>query len=97
MQSDPWIAWTRTQLGPEERELLVAALTSEQSAQLSEHDWVWVERIGVLWNEPGGALRRARFTHGAYFETRRGEFYVDSEGSARALRDRDEARPVKAA
>jgi hypothetical protein len=62
-----------------------------------EHDYVWVERVGVLWNPPDGDLRRARFTHGTHFQTQRGEFYIDSEGSARELSDRDGAKPAKAA
>jgi hypothetical protein len=70
---------------------------SEQSAHLREHDWGWAEGVGVLWIAPGGDLRRARFTHGTYFETGHGEFYIDSAGSARALPTRDGVRPAKAA
>jgi hypothetical protein len=82
------IEWTRTRLQPQERQELLAALTSEQKAQLLEHDYVWVEGVGVLWNPPDGELlRRARFTHGTHFQTQRGEFYIDSEGSARELSD----------
>jgi hypothetical protein len=73
------------------------ALSSQQKAHLLEHDYAWVKGIGVLWNPPGGALRRARFTHGTHFRTQRGEFYIDSEGSARELPDRDGAKPAKAA
>jgi hypothetical protein len=62
----------------------LAALTSEQKARLLEHDYVFVEGIGVVWRPPdGGWERRARFTHGTHFETARGEFYIDSEGSVR--------------
>jgi hypothetical protein len=62
----------------------LAALTPEQKAHLLDHDYVWVEGVGVLWNDPDGDLRqRARFTHGTYFRTRRGEFYIDSEGGVR--------------
>jgi hypothetical protein len=78
-----WIEWTRTRLEPHEREDLLTALTSEQTEQLYEHDYVWVKGIGVLWKPPEGALRRARFTHGTLFRTERGEFHIDSEGSVR--------------
>ena len=85
MRETQRIEWTRTRLQPQEREELLAALTSEQKAQLLEHDYVWVEGVGVLWNPPDGDLRRARFTHGTHFQTQRGEIYIDSEGSAREL------------
>jgi hypothetical protein len=76
--------WVRTRLLPRERDELTAALTSAQSAQLLEHDYVWIPGKGVLWKAPEGDLRRARFTHGIHFRTQRGEFYIDSEGNARA-------------
>jgi len=79
------INWTDTRLQPREREDLLTALTSEQKAHLLEHDYVWAEGAGVLWRRPDGALQRARFTHGAHFRTQSGEFYIDSEGSAREL------------
>ena len=72
-------------LSPLERQTLLGALTPEQKAQLEERDYVWVAGTGVLWNPPEGALRRARFTHGTHFRTQRGEFYIDSEGTAQAL------------
>jgi hypothetical protein len=50
MRESQWIKWTRTRLQPQEREELLAALTSEQKAHLLEHDYVWAEGIGVLWN-----------------------------------------------
>ena len=80
-----WIEWTRTRLRPQERDDLLTALTSEQKAHLLEHDYVWVEGIGVLWNSADGDLRRRRFTHGTHFQTHRGEFYIGSEGSVREL------------
>ena len=80
-----WIEWTRTVLGPREREDLSSALTREQSAHLREHDYVWVEGAGVVWRPESGGLERARFTHGVHFRTRRGEFYVDAEGGVREL------------
>ena len=88
-----WIEWTRTRLQPQERQELLAALTSEQKAHLLERDHVWVEGVGVLWNPPDGDLRRARFTHGTHFQTQRGEFYIDSEGSARELSNHRFDRP----
>ena len=100
MRENQWIEWTRTRLQPQERhELLTAltALTSQQKAHLLEHDYVWVEGVGVLWNPPDGDLRRARFTHGTHFQTQRGEFYIDSEGSARERPSRSGDQPAKAA
>ncbi len=86
MRGSQWIDWARTRLQPREREELLAALTPEQKAQLLEHDYVWVEGVGVLWNPPENELLRlARFTHGAHFQTQRGEFCIDSEGIAREL------------
>jgi len=97
MREDQWIEWTRTTLRPHEREGLLAALTPEQQAQLLEHDYVWVARVGVIWKPVDGGLRRARFTHGTHFRTQRGEFYIDSEGRASELPDRDETKQEKAA
>ena len=98
MREAGWIEWTRTVLESREREELLAALTAEQNAHLLEHDYVWVEGVGVLWNPPDGELlRRARFTHGTHFQTQRGEFYIDSEGSARERPSRSGDQPVKAA
>ena len=65
MRENQWIEWTRTRLQPQERHELLTALTSQQKAHLLEHDYVWVEGVGVLWKPPDGdLLRRARFTHG---------------------------------
>jgi hypothetical protein len=77
--------WTQTHLLPRERDELSAALTPVQRAHLLSQDYVWVPGSGVLWKQPDGVLRRARFTHGTHFQTQRGEFYMDSEGSAHAL------------
>ena len=88
LRENHWIEWSRTRLPPQDREALSTALTPEQKAHLLEHDYVWVKGVGVLWNPPqGDPLRRARFTHGTHFQTRRGEFYIDSEGSACQLAD----------
>ena len=97
MRETQWIEWTRTRLQPQERHELLTALTSQQKAHLLEHDYVWVEGVGVFWNSPDGDLRRARFTHGTHFRTPRGEFYIDSEGSARERSSRSGDQPVKAA
>jgi hypothetical protein len=97
MRETRWIEWTRTTLLAHERENLLAALTPEQNAQLHGHDYVWVEGVGVLWKPVDGALRRARFTHGTYFRTQRGEFYIDSEGRTRELPGRVGEQPAKAA
>jgi hypothetical protein len=97
MRETQWIEWTRTRLQPREREELLTALGPEQKAHWAEHDYVWVKGIGVLWNPPDGALRRARFTHGAHFQTQRGEFYVDSEGSAHELSNQRIDAPAPAA
>jgi hypothetical protein len=86
MRETQWIEWTRTRLLPPERQQLLMALTSEQKDHLLEHDYVRVEGTGVLWiPSDGDLLRRARFTHGTYFQTQRGEFYIDSEGNTREL------------
>jgi len=94
---DQWIEWTRTKLQPRERRDQLTALGPEQRAQLLEHDYVWVEGVGVLWRPPDGALRRARFTHGTHLRTRRAEFYVDSEGNARELSNHGFDHPGSAA
>lgn len=88
MYEGQWIEWARTQLSPAEGEGLLNMFTPAQKAHLLEHDYVWVEGIGVTWKHPDGNLRRARFTHGAHIRTERGELYVDSEGAARSLSDR---------
>ncbi len=83
MREIQWLEWTRARLRSRESEELVNALTPEQKARLLEHHYVSVKGIGVLWRPVAGVLRRARFTHGTRFRTQRGEFYVDSDGSAR--------------
>jgi hypothetical protein len=76
---------TPTELEILEREKLLGSLSPEQARRLLENDWVWAKQEGVIWKPPGGGLRRTRFTHGAYFATKRGAFRIDSEGSVRAL------------
>jgi hypothetical protein len=97
MRETQQIEWTRTRLQPREREELLTALTTEQKTYLLDHDYVWVEGVGVLWKPADGALRRARFTHGTHFQTQRGEFYIDSEGSVREFSDRCIDPPASAA
>jgi hypothetical protein len=81
MRESQWIEGTRTRLEPKEREELLTALTPQQKPYLLEHDYVFVEGVGVLWKPPhGDPLRRASFTHGAHFETQYGGFYIDSRG-----------------
>ena len=75
----------------------MTALTSEQQEHLLGHNYVWVKGVGVLWKPPAGALRRARFTHGDYFRTQRGEFYMDSGGNARELSNHSVDHPASAA
>jgi hypothetical protein len=79
-----WVEWARTTLRPEERATLWTALTSQQQERLHTGGHVWAKELGVLWNDPSGNLRRARYTHGMHFETARGRFYIDSEGNALA-------------
>jgi hypothetical protein len=64
-------------------DLVVADRCAE--GQLLEDDYVWVKEIGVLWHAVDGSLRRARFTHGAYFSTEQGQSHVDSGGNTRRL------------
>jgi hypothetical protein len=78
-----WVRWNRSELEQEEREKLLGGLTPEQSRRLLENDFVWVDRVGVIWRPPSGGLRRQRFTHSADFATRHGSFRVDSEGALR--------------
>ncbi len=97
MREAQWIEWSRTTLQQQEHEDLLAALTSEQKAHLLKHDYVWVAGVGVLWKSVDGDLRRARFTHGTHFRTRRGAYYIDSEGCATEVTDREGAQRVKVA
>ena len=86
MRQAQWIQWTRTRVTPGEWAELSADLTSEQSAHLVEHGYVFVEGVGVLWRPPhGGSPRRARFTHGTHFETALGQFYIEVGGRVREL------------
>jgi hypothetical protein len=76
-----WTQWVRTELTPEERDRVQAALTVEQRVQLQRDDHAWIKHVGILWKPISGPLRRARFTHGFGFHTASGEFYVDSQGT----------------
>ena len=88
-----WVRWNRSELDREERVKLLGGLTSEQSRRLLENDYVWVDRVGVIWRPPAGGLRRQRFTHIADFATRDGSFRVDSEGCVRESRAEREISP----
>jgi len=89
-----WIRWNRTELEPAEREALLGGLTPPQQRSLLHNDYAWMGRSGVLWQPPTGGLRRARFTRGAQFETKRGAFRVDAEGSVREEIARREPRRI---
>ncbi len=49
--------------------------------------YAWRRELGVVWMDPKGQWRRQQFTHGAYFKTPRGLFYIDSEGRVRPVED----------
>jgi hypothetical protein len=85
MRETQWIEWIRTLLQQAERDDPLAALTTEQESHLLEHDYVWVESVGVPWKPADGAMRRARFTHATHFRRKHGEFCIDSEGSVSEL------------
>lgn len=80
-----WIRWNSTELASADREELLGAMRPEQQCKLLRDDYVWVGRSGVLWRPVEGGLRRARFTHGAQFETRRGAFRIDATGEVQEL------------
>jgi hypothetical protein len=80
MTSTSFVEWSRSDLDAVERGAPLGGLTPAQRHCLLENDYVWLERAGVIWTPPDGQLRRARFTHYANFETRRGPFRIDSEG-----------------
>jgi hypothetical protein len=80
-----WVEWVRTALTPDERSELLSTFTPEQAEYLVKEDYVWVPGVGVVWMAPDHTLQRLRFTHGAHFRTRQGEFYIDSEGSTRRV------------
>jgi hypothetical protein len=75
----PWVEWTRTQLTPSEVDVELGRLSACERARLEDDHWVSMPGR-LLWLDPGGALRRARFSHGTHFRTAKGEFYVDSAG-----------------
>jgi hypothetical protein len=81
MTIESFVRWARTDLDGAERASLLGGLTPAQRHSLLENDYAWLERAGVIWTPPNGLLRRALFTHSASFETRRGSFRIDSEGS----------------
>jgi hypothetical protein len=84
-QAGHWLDWTRTDLSDTEAEELVASQTPDQRDHLAKEDFVWIRGTGVLFRDPLGKHRRARFTHGTHFRTRHGEFYVESGGEAKRV------------
>jgi hypothetical protein len=87
-----WVEWARTTLDPEEREALLFTLTPAQATSLAKDDHVWVPGTGVVWISPDQLLRRARFTHGAFFRTKHGDFFIDSQGQTSDRAPIDHAR-----
>ena len=85
LRTSHWIDWTRTDLAEEEARELVAGLSPDQRDHLAKEDFVWIPPAGVLFRDPAGNLRRACFTHGTYFRTARGEFYIGSGGETRRI------------
>lgn len=78
-----WVEWVRTTLSSEEELKILSTLTAEQREHLVK-DYAWVRGVGVVWKSPEQGLNRRRFTHGACFRTKHGEFYINSEGSTRS-------------
>ena len=79
-----WIEWTRTELISSEMNAELGRLPPPERARLEDAQWLWMPGR-LLWRDPSGTLRRARFTHGTYFQTTKGEFYIDSAGRPRRL------------
>jgi hypothetical protein len=70
-----------------DEEAVLALLSSEERDQLQSCGYSWRRELGVVWKDPGGPWRRQQFTHGAYFTTPRGLFYIDSGGRVRPVAD----------
>ena len=85
MSGRHWLEWTRTTLSHTEAEQVLSSLTPDQRDHLAKEDYVWIRGTGVVFRDPEGELRRARFTHGTHFRTRHGEFYIGSSGEARQV------------
>ena len=81
-----WIGWTRTHLTLEEMETEESLLSTYEREKLEDTGWLWIPGR-VLWQDPSGALRRARFTHWTCFRTPEGEFEIDSAGQVQRLDD----------
>lgn len=80
----PWLEWTRSRLEPSEIGAELSRLSASDRRKLENDHWVWLPGL-VLWLDPGGSLRRARFTHGTHFRTAKGEFHIDSGGRLRRV------------
>lgn len=70
-----------------DEETVLALLSSEEKNNLDSCGYVWRRELGVVWVDPKGQWRRRQFTHGAYFKTPRGLFYIDSGGRVRPVED----------
>jgi len=77
-----WIEWMSTTLQPSEVAGELDRLGKPQREALDDRGWFW-QPGRVIWRDPSGALRRARFTHWTTFRTQKGEFEIDSAGQAR--------------
>jgi hypothetical protein len=73
--------------------LVLEDLSPEEREHLERCGHVWQRGLGVVWRDPGGRLRRAQFTHGTYFSTARGLFYIDSGGGVRQVEQALACRP----
>jgi hypothetical protein len=62
-------------------------LSSEERNRLDSCGYVLRRELGVVWVDPKGQWSRRQFTHGAYFKTPCGLFYIDSGGRVRPLED----------
>ena len=79
-----WIEWTRTTLRPEEARRLLQEMDSSEAEALCRDGFAWSPGR-IVWRTKDGQLRRARFTHGAHFETAAGCHYVTSSGTVRRI------------
>ncbi len=86
MDRNTWIEWTRTRLDAAEVGPLLALLSETERSRLEDAGWVW-QPGQVIWLDPSGELRRGRFTHGRHIQTRKGELYIDSQGTPHVVRE----------
>jgi hypothetical protein len=74
-------------------EAVLGQLSSEEHQHLESCGYLWRRDLGVVWRDPRGRLRRAEFTHGTYFNTARGVFYINSGGHIRRVEEEPRCRP----